>query len=133
MKALRMRQDKAKSYYDPTGRDISPLEGGDMVRIHPNGENHWRKAELLPRSYVVQDDRGRLYRRNRRQIISVPEDQPMIPQTKPPMISTVPDEPNATLDFTMTTRSGRVIKNLRDSSNLVRGDFVNIVSLCCVV
>ena len=65
---------------------------------------------MLPTSYVVQGDRGRLYRRNRRQIISVPQDQPMIPQTKPPMISTVPDAPDASLDFTMTTRSGRVIK-----------------------
>ena len=110
VKALRMRQDKAKSHYDPTGRDLPPLEGGEKVRIRPNGEKHWRKAEVLPRSYVVQDDRERLYRRNRRQIISVPQEQPMIPQTKPPMISTVPDASDASLDFTMTTRSGRVIK-----------------------
>ena len=28
VKALEMRQDKAKSHYDPTGRDLPPLEGG---------------------------------------------------------------------------------------------------------
>ena len=32
VKALRMWQDKAKSHYDPTGRDLPPLEGGEKVR-----------------------------------------------------------------------------------------------------
>ena len=46
------------------------------MRIRPNGEKHGRKAEVLPRSYVVQDDRGTLYKRNRRQIISVTPSKP---------------------------------------------------------
>ena len=47
-----MRQDKAKSHYDPTGRDLPPLEGGSKVRIRSNGEKHWKKAEVMLRSYV---------------------------------------------------------------------------------
>ena len=118
VKALKMRQEKAKLNYDLRGRDLPPLEEGEKVRIRPNGEKLWRKAEVLPRSYVVKDERGRVYRRNRRQIISVPQDQPMISQPKPPPINTSQDEPCKPSDgyalnssnTRLTTRSGRAVK-----------------------
>ena len=77
VKTLKARQDKTTAYYNQTARDLPPLEPGDRVRIRPGRENQWRKAEILPRSYVVQDERGRVFRRNTRQIISAPQNGPM--------------------------------------------------------
>ncbi len=74
VKGLQHRQLVSKKYYDRSGRDLPPLEVGDKVRICPNRENKWCSAEVLPRSYVVQDESGSVYRRNRKQIISVPKD-----------------------------------------------------------
>ena len=46
--------------------------------------------EVMPRSYMVEDEYGRAYRRNRRQIISVPNDSPMTPRTGAFPMSTQP-------------------------------------------
>ena len=83
VKALKQRQSVSKKNYDKQGRDLPQLEPGDKVRIRPNRDREWRKAEILPRSYLLQDERGRVYRRNRKQIISVPNDHPMRPQLHP--------------------------------------------------
>ena len=80
VKALKLRQSVSKKNYDKQSRDLPPLEAGDKVRIRPNRDKEWRKAEVLPRSYLLEDEQGRIYRRNRRQIISVPNDHPMSPQ-----------------------------------------------------
>ena len=83
MKALKQRQSVSKKNYDKQSRDLSPLEAGDKVRIRPNRDKEWRQAEVLPRSYLLQDERGRVYIRNRKQIISVPNDHPMRLQLHP--------------------------------------------------
>ena len=80
VKALQLRQGISKSNYDKQSRDLPPLEVGDKVRIRPNRGQQWRKAEVLPRSYLLEDEQGRIYRRNRRQIISIPNDQSLHPQ-----------------------------------------------------
>ena len=87
VKALQRRQNSSKKNYDKQSRDLPPLEVGDKVRIRPNRDREWRKAEVLPRSYLLEDERGRVYRRNRRQIISVTNDCPMSPQLLDPPIS----------------------------------------------
>ena len=66
----------AKSNCGKQSRDLPPLEVGGKVRFRPNGEREWRKAEVMPRSYML-DEYGRTYRRNRRQIISIPSDSPI--------------------------------------------------------
>ena len=88
VKALRLRQDVSKENYDKQSRDFPPPEAGEKVRIRPNRVREWRKAEVLPRSYLLQDEQGRVYRRNRRQIISVPNDHPMSPELCDPPLST---------------------------------------------
>ena len=76
MKTLNQRQHNAKSNCGKQSRDLPPLEVGGKVRFRPNGEREWRKAEVMPRSYML-DEYGRTYRRNRRQIISIPSDSPI--------------------------------------------------------
>ena len=83
VKVLKQHQFVSKKNYDKQSRELPPLEAGDKVRIHPNRDREWRKAEVLPRSYLLQDEQGRVYRRNRKQIISVPNDHPMRPQLHP--------------------------------------------------
>ena len=69
VKALKQRQSVSKKNYDKQSRDLPLREAGDKVQIRPNRDKEWRKAEVLPRSYLLQDERGRVYRRNRKQII----------------------------------------------------------------
>ena len=57
-----------------------------------NGEKEWRKAQVMPRSYMLEDEYGRAYRRNRRQIISLPNDSPMTPRTGALPMSTQPHD-----------------------------------------
>ena len=83
VKALQLRQSVSKKNYDKQSRDLPPFEVGDKVRIRPNRDREWRKAEVL-RSYLVQDERGCVYRSNQRQIISVPSDHPMRPHLLDP-------------------------------------------------
>ena len=127
----------SKKNYDGHSRDLPPLQVGDEVRIRPNREAEWRKAEVLPRSYLLGDERGRVFWRNRRQIISTPNGQPMsstpfvmtatpqLPQERtknttqqdrsrtasptPPKLSAKPDERQHG-PTTMTTAAGRAIK-----------------------
>ena len=89
-KTLHQRHHNAKSNYDKQSRDLPPVEVGDKVRFRPNGETEWRKAEVMPRSYMLEDEYGRAYWRNRRQILSVPNDSPMTPRTRASPISTQP-------------------------------------------
>ena len=57
-KALKLRQNISKRNYDKQSKDLPPLEVGDKVRNRPNREQEWRKAEVLPRSYLLEDDQG---------------------------------------------------------------------------
>ena len=66
---------------------MPPLKVGDKVPFCPNDEREWRKAEVMTRSYMLEDECKRGYRINRRQIISLPNDSPMTPRTRAPPIS----------------------------------------------
>ena len=94
-KTLHQRHHNVKSNYDKQSRDLPPVEVGDKVRFRPNGEREWRKAEVMPRSYMLEEEYGRAYWRNRRQILSVPNDSPMTPRTRASPISTQPRASNA--------------------------------------
>ncbi|PFX20317.1 Uncharacterized protein K02A2.6 [Stylophora pistillata] len=82
LKTLHHRQHNAKSNYDKQSRDLPPLNVGDSVGFCPNGEKEWCKAEIMPRSYMLEDEYGRTYRRNRGQIMRVPNDSPMTLRTR---------------------------------------------------
>ena len=49
-KALKLRQNIFKRSYDKQRKDLPPVEVGNKVRIRPNREQEWRKAEVLLRS-----------------------------------------------------------------------------------
>ena len=90
LKTLYQQQHNVKCNYDQQSGDLPPLEVGDKVQFRPNCERERRKAEVIPRSYVLEDEYGRAYKRNRRQIISVPNDSHMTPRSRAPPISTKP-------------------------------------------
>ena len=137
VKTLKHRQSVSKKNYDCHSRDLPPLQVGDKVRIRRNQKTEWRKAEVLPRSYLLGDEHGRVFRRNRQKIISTPNDQPMsstpfvmtatpqLPQERtknptqldrsttasptPPKLLAKPDERQHG-PTTITTAAGRAIK-----------------------
>ena len=50
-------------FYDRGAKQLPPLKEGDSVRFRKPGDKH-----LAPRSYVITDETGKEYHRNRRQI-----------------------------------------------------------------
>lgn len=66
-------------YYDRRNgaRSLTHLEQGDKVRVKLDQEKRWGspmtvQARFNPRSYIVRDERGHEYRRNRRHLQSIP-------------------------------------------------------------
>lgn len=91
-------------------RDLPPLEVGDRVWFHPNGEKEWRKGKVMPRSNMLEDEYGRAYRRNRRKIIRVPNYFPMTPRTGTlPLGTPLHDSP-------ASTKHARVLEKPASSS-----------------
>ncbi|XP_048587231.1 uncharacterized protein LOC125570141 [Nematostella vectensis] len=65
------RQLKTKEYYDKGSKALPPLKKGDTVRFQKPGQKTYTPARITrthdtPRSYVITDQAGREYRRNRR-------------------------------------------------------------------
>ena len=70
---LERRQAKYKEFYDRGAKQLPPLKEGDSVRFRKPGDKHLAPTVVkgeheAPRSYVITDETGKEYRRNRRQI-----------------------------------------------------------------
>ncbi|PFX23103.1 Transposon Tf2-9 polyprotein [Stylophora pistillata] len=71
---LEKRQAKYKEFYDRQGsKQLPQLKEGDSVRLKKPGDKHLPRAIVTgkhdtPRSYMITDETGREYRRNRRHI-----------------------------------------------------------------
>ena len=69
---------KQKFYHDQNAKPLEVLEMGNSVRIRDNEKAVWEEKgkviqEVAPRSYLVKTERGRLLRRNRRDILKTNE------------------------------------------------------------
>ena len=71
---LEKRQAKYKEFYDRQGsKQLPQLKEGDSVRFKKPGDKHLSQAVVTgrhetPRSFIITDETGREYRRNRRHI-----------------------------------------------------------------
>lgn len=75
---LRECQDKQKFYYDQNAKPLIDLKQGDVVRINDGQSKESRKGIVVaPRSYLVKDNFGQIYRRNRRHLIRTEESPPL--------------------------------------------------------
>ena len=68
---LQRRQTKTREYYDKGSKTLPPLKEGDTVRFQKPGKKLYTSAMVskthgTPRSYVITDQNGSQYRRNRR-------------------------------------------------------------------
>lgn len=78
-KTLQLRQEKQKLYYDKHTKILPEGNVGNKIlfRLNDNWENGTiQKTCDAPRSFIVGDDSGKLYRRNRQHII-VKNDTPI--------------------------------------------------------
>ena len=69
---------KQKEYHDQHAKSLGVLQTGNSVRVRDDEKNEWNEKgivveEVAPRSYVVKTERGRLIRRNRRDILKTQE------------------------------------------------------------
>ena len=60
-----------KYYYDKNTKPLPPLEEGSVVRMKGDTrKGEWKKAVVIaPRSYLIQNKNGRIYRRNRHHLV----------------------------------------------------------------
>ena len=87
-----MELEKSKAtqakFFDRGSKERSTLKKGDVVRMKLPNSAQWSKGEVLggagKRSYQVNVD-GSVYRRNRRQLIQIPE-----PREEPEVSSSFP-------------------------------------------
>jgi hypothetical protein len=68
---------ESKQYYDVKTKSLRPLAKGSTVRIQ-RGKSWNSMAQVMkkadtPRSYILQDETGRLLRRNRRDLLRTDE------------------------------------------------------------
>ena len=75
-------QDKQKFYYDQNSKPLTQLEQGEVVRINDGQSKESKKGIVVaPRSYLVKDNFGQVYRRNRRHLIRTNESPPLCQNT----------------------------------------------------
>ena len=91
---LEKRQAKYKEFYDRQGsKQLPPLKEGDSVRFKKPGDKHLSQAVVTgkhetPRSFIITDETGREYRRNRRHIHLTQEPPVTIPTYLPTYLPT---------------------------------------------
>ena len=73
---IKIRSENEKTYYDKRAKPLQPLHSGQSVRIRRNSA--WEQATVAnstqyPRSYDIQMPEGQTYRRNRKDILRIPE------------------------------------------------------------
>lgn len=79
---LTQYRETAKKYYDVGAKELVKLQTGDTVRVR-TADKQWQPAELLPsseqptqpRSYNVRVPSGRVWRRNRRDLLKTQENK----------------------------------------------------------
>ena len=73
---LKETKNREKEYFDRKAKDLAELSPGEIVRIQPDQKGcNWRKAKVIQhlgnRSYLVETEDGRRYRRNRQHLRTV--------------------------------------------------------------
>ena len=119
-KRFKQRQEKQKQYHDRGSKAPKPLKIGENVVMQH--KEMWRPATVTekhpsPRSYVVENENGQQYRRNRRHLRPTPA-RSQSETTSTPSTSDQDARENDTTTTTPTqlttttykTRSGRTVK-----------------------
>ena len=74
---IKERHEKSKRYYNRKARNMEPLRPSDTIRMRMG--NKWKPAQLTPvqpsqpRSYNLETEDGKLWRRNRKDILKTKE------------------------------------------------------------
>ena len=94
---MKTNKQRQKFYYDRTAKTLPPLQPNEVARMHKN--NIWQKVQVknetaAPRSYIVQGENGRLYRRNRKHLMKSRETNFSNDPIEPPEV----DEPPERMD-----------------------------------
>ena len=88
---LALRQMKQKYYHDKSAKpELPQLDTGQEIRFR-GPEGKWRNGTVagkheMPRSYIVQGESGRMFRRNRRHMFPIPNTkEPIHEHLQPPL------------------------------------------------
>ena len=81
-------KEKQKSYYDRQAKDLHTLNPGERIRVRQG--NIWMPGFVdskanMPRSYNIKTHDGRIFKRNRSDLLSVPENSSVLPIENVPM------------------------------------------------
>ncbi|XP_055923337.1 uncharacterized protein K02A2.6-like [Eupeodes corollae] len=110
-KELKNNNEKSKALYDKTSKSLKPLNKGQKVHYKKTPTSYWTPGIVInkcqePKSYVIEDNQGNTYRRNRQHIM---ETKSEIVSNPTPAVNEV-EETSPTeeiLPSSSTTRFGR--------------------------
>ncbi|UYV78450.1 hypothetical protein LAZ67_16001447 [Cordylochernes scorpioides] len=99
-------QNRMKFYFNRHARDLPSLENGQSVLVRQ--EKQWSPAKVIapgvhPRSYLLEDTKGSVLRRNRQDLRPAEKQEQLDPQ---PSTSSQSEETSATT----RTRCGSLVK-----------------------
>ncbi|XP_046812674.1 uncharacterized protein K02A2.6-like [Lucilia cuprina] len=80
-KHLRKREDKSSKYYNKGSVDLKPVEIGEKIYFKKNLDSLWFPGKIIakckePRSFLIRDENGINYRRNRQHILKITTKKP---------------------------------------------------------
>jgi len=67
-------KNKMAKYYNRGTKPLKPLKEGETIMFKKTPQTSWKEGKIIeklnePRSYIITDNEGHLYRRNRSHII----------------------------------------------------------------
>ena len=81
-------KEKQKSYYDRQAKDLHTLNPGERIPVRQGNicmPGFVDSKANMPRSYNIKTDGGRIFKRNRHDLLSVPENSSVLPIENVPM------------------------------------------------
>lgn len=78
-------KEKQKHFFDKGAKELPPLQIGNRVMMQDDRDGRWKPARVValddsPRSYIIKTEGpGGIYRRNRRHLRKVPDNQQQVP------------------------------------------------------
>lgn len=108
---IQNKTEKTKTYYNRTAKVLKSLVPGQKILYKKNPTSYWSPGMIIekcqePKSYVIKDQDGNMYRRNRQHILDThSEESSKSPQQNPETENT-DKSPSV---FENTSRFGRKI------------------------
>lgn len=108
------KQEKLKTYYNKRTKNLKPLKKGEKVFYKKSPSSEWEPGTVAekcdtPRSFIINDNQGHLYRRTREHILAAPQSVQNNENSGSENKEPIRSEVSTTESEKVLTRSGREV------------------------